>query len=179
MRRWLPLVFVLLLLPASASAGGLGVFDITGFHFGGALRDGGGTGKFFNQGAGLEVNLGKANSRVHGRLRLWYQFSMDLDLVSEDASAAFVHTGMFGAGATIQLLPDLDQKFGLYIFTDVGVSPLVRHLRFFVTADVGPAIRYSPNDVVELFAELGGLFRFEKSLSVGPVLHFGARFTFD
>jgi len=185
MRRWLPLLALLLLAPAPALAGGLGVYDTTGFHFGGALRDGGGLGKAMNQGVGLEVNLGSSTSRVHGRLKVWYQATLDLDVVGqtdEDGNAltgGVTHSGLFGGGATIQLLPDLDQKFGVYLFTDVAVAPLVQHIRFYVQAQVGPAVRYKVNDVVQLFAEVGGLFRFEKSLAAGPVLQFGARFTLD
>lgn len=159
-------------LPSTASAGGVGVFDQTGLHFGEALRDGGGTGKWLDQGGGLEINLGPPASRLSGRLRLSYAAIIDLD-------GGVQHAGLFSAGVQVELLKDLEKKLGVYALVDLGVSPLVTQIKFFVFADAGVGLRYRITDIVSVFGEVTGMFRYDKSASGGPLLFLGARFAFD
>ncbi|MCP4868908.1 MAG: hypothetical protein GY898_09330 [Proteobacteria bacterium] len=169
--RALLLLIALLVLPAPALAGGVGVFDQTGFHFGGALREGGGTGSWMDQGGGIEIFLGKTDHRLSGRLRLSYAAIIDL-------SGGVQHAGLFSVGAQVELL-DLEKKFGLYPLLDLGVSPLVTQIRFFVFADAGIGARYRINDVVSIFGELTGLVRYDKAFTGGPLIFLGARFAID
>jgi hypothetical protein len=165
------LVASLLVLPATASAGGVGVFDQTGFHFGEALREGGGTGSWMDQGGGIEILLGRSDFRLSGRLRLSYVAIIDL-------SGGVQHAGLFSVGVQVELF-DLDTKFGLYPVLDLGVSPLITQIRFFVFADAGAGVRYRINDLVSIFGELTGMVRYDKAFTGGPMIFLGARFAID
>lgn len=164
--------FVALAGAAPAHAGGLGVFDATGLHFGSALDSTGGTGSWLDQGGGLEINLGVRGTRVSGRLRLFYSAIIDL-------RGGVQHAGLFSGGMQVELLPDLDKKLGLYAVVDLGVSPLVTQLRIFMFADAGIGLRVHATDALTLFGEVTGQVRFDKRLSAGPLLFLGARFSFD
>jgi len=170
-RALFALVAALTLVPVSASAGGVGAFDQTGFHFGEALREGGGTGSWMDQGGGIEIFLGKTDFRVVGRLRLSYAAIIDL-------SGGVQHAGLFSVGAHVELL-DLEKKFGIYPLLDMGVSPFVTQIKFFVFADAGVGVRYRINDLVSVFGELTGLVRYDKGFTGGPLIYLGARFSID
>jgi len=181
--RWLlaATLFAALLLPASASAGGIGVFNGTGFHAGPALSEGGGTGTWINQSGGVEIFLGRRDYRLSGRLRFGYNAVIDVSPLAEGAStgARVIHSAALAAGLRVELLPDIEKKFGLYVAGDVGVSPLVLHLANYFWFDVGPGVRLDVNENFGLFAELTGVLRFQNGFTGGAWLYLGARFTFD
>ena len=181
--RALPVALVLfsaLLLAAPASAGGFGVYDQTGVHFGPALSEGGGTRVWLDQGAGVEILLGYRKTRLTGRIRLSYAAVIDLAARSTDRSDYRVeHAGMVSGGVQVELLKDLESKVGLYVAADLGVSPLVTHMRAFMFADLGAGLRVRVNDVLALFVEATGMFRFDKTPAGGPLLFLGARFALD
>lgn len=166
------LAFLLLLVPASASAGGVGAYGGAGMHFGQALQEAGGTGKWLDVGGGAELLLGYRTSRVHGRIRLAYNAIIDLD-------GGVQHAGIFGGGAMVQLLPDPEKPLGLYVSLDLMLAPLVTQLRMFAYGLVGPGLRYHVNEVVEVFGELGLQVRYQKGVTAGPVLQGGVRFHLD
>ncbi len=175
-RLWIVVAIVACLVafasPRTASAGGVGVFDATGLHFGQALDSEGGTGTWLDQGGGLEVHLGTRGARVSGRLRLYYSAIIDL-------RGGVRHAGLFSGGVQVELLPDLEKKLGLYAVVDLGVSPLVTQLRIFMFADAGIGLRVRLNDVIALFGEATGQVRFDKRFSGGPLIFLGARFSID
>ena len=43
---------------------------------------------------------------------------------------------------------DLERRLGLYLFVDMGVSPLVTHMRAFVFGDLGVGLSYRVADRV-------------------------------
>ncbi len=174
----LALILGSLLLPASAMAGGIGGFNLTGFHFGEALREGGGVGRWLDEGGGVEIVLGSQDSRIKGRIRFAYNAIIDLDLVADGGGVQ--HAGVFSGGAMVELLPAFDEKkFGLYIAVDVGVSPLVTNGRAFVYLDAGPGVRIDVNERFGLFAEVTGWLRYEKGFYGGPMIFLGARVHVD
>ena len=79
----------------------------------------------------------------------------------------------------IELLPEPSNRFGLYLATDVGITPLFTDMRLYLFADVGPGVRWDLNPKVSLFAEVCALFRYENSFYAGPQFYLGARFAFD
>lgn len=177
-RTLLALIFASLLLPAGALAGGIGGYNMTGFHFGEALREGGGDGRWLDEGGGIELQLGSRTSRIQGRIRFAYNAIIDLDLVADGGGVQ--HAGIFSGGAQVQLLPDFDEKaFHLYVAVDVGVSPLVTNGRAFVFVDIGPGVRFDVNERFGLFAEVTGWMRYEKGFYGGPMIFLGARVHLD
>lgn len=177
-RRILPALLLCLLLPTSASAGGIGFFNQTGFHFGEALSQAGGTGQWMDEGGGIEVLLGSQASRVKGRVRLSY--SAIIDLQAPDAALGIQHSGVVSGGVHVELLPDFEEKIaGLYVLVDVGVSPLVSQQRTFVFFDVGAGVRITPVERFSIFVEATGWMRVEKTLSGGPLFFVGARIALD
>lgn len=178
-RRLLPAALALsLLVPCAANAGSVGFFDQTGFHFGDALTERGGTGRWMDQGGGAEILLGSKGSRIHGRVRVSYAAIIDLDAGPGDD--AVQHSGIVSGGVQVELLKAFDDKpVGLYVLADVGVSPLVSHSRAFVFVDVGAGLRFTVDERVSLFAEGTGWLRFEKALGGGPLFFFGARINLD
>ena len=160
--------------PQSAHAGGVGFYNGTGFHFGPALTGQGGDGAWLNEGGGVEVLLGRNDGRVHGRLRFAYNAIIDLG----DASSVR-HSAFLSLGAKIELLDDTTTPFGLYLGTDLGVSPLVTHLRSYFSYSIGPGVRIRPVERLALFAEVALLVRYEKVFAAGPTFFFGARISFD
>ncbi len=179
MRRLLILIAALVLgtfaAPRSADAGGVGFYNGTGFHIGPGL-EAEGTGVWLNEGGGLELILGKNGGRVHGRLRFAYNAVIDL---GEDPTTLVRHSAVLGLGARIQLLEDVAKPFGAYIVADIGVSPLVTHLRSYFFVNVGPGVRIRPVERLSLFAEVNFLLRYEKVFAAGPIFFFGARVAFD
>ena len=174
-------LLLILLAPASALAGGVGVFNGTGFHAGPALSESGGTGTWINEGGGIELFLGKRDFRLQGRLRFSYNAVIDVTPLAEGAEAGnrVGHSGALSVGAKVELLPDITKRFGFYVATDIGISPLVQHLRNYFWVDVGPGVRVDVNDVFGLFAELTGVVRYENGFTGGAWLFLGARFSFD
>ena len=169
-----------LLLAVPAQAGGFGVYDQTGFHFGAALGEAGGTGSWLDQGGGLEVFLGHRGARVTGRIRLSYAAIIDISPASSDATGSGVqHAGLVSGGVQVELLENLESTVGPYLLVDLGVAPLVTHMRAFMFADLGVGLRVRPTDVLELFAEVTGMFRFDKTAAGGPLVYLGARFSLD
>jgi|GEM_PF-1531188 len=170
-----------LMVPASALAGGIGVFNGTGFHAGPALSEAGGTGTWINEGGGFELFLGKRSSRLHGRLRFGYNAVIDVTPLAEGAAAKnrVGHSAALSLGAKVELLPDVEKKFGLYVAADIGIAPLVLHLRNYFWVDVGPGVRVNVTEVFGLFAELTGVLRYENGFAGGAQLYLGARFSFD
>jgi hypothetical protein len=162
----------LMFRPPPAAAGGFGFFDATGFHFGRALREGGGSGRWLDQGGGVELFLGDRDRRLHGRLRFAYQAVVDLD-------GGTRHAGVLSGGVRVELLPDVESKFGFYVAADMGITPIVTHLRAWFFLDAGPGIRVNPVEKFSLFFEAMGLFRYEKGVQGGPIFHLGARFALD
>ncbi len=173
----------LLLVPGTALAGGVGFFVSPGFHAGPALSAGGGTGTWADVGGGVELFLGKRDSRVQGRLRFGYNGVMDVTPLPEGVTAApgsrVSHSGVLSLGAKIDLLPDVEKPFSVYLVGDLGVSPLVKHLKNYFWVDVGPGVRINANDVLSVFAELTGVVRFENGFTGGALLAAGVRLSFD
>lgn len=149
--------------------GTIGGFGLIGLHLGEALTASGGTGTWFDFGGGAEIGLASRRGRLAGRIRVAYYGVRDQD-------GELRHNGVLSAGMSIQLLKDIERKFGVYAAVDMGVSPLVTELRVFVFADLGVGLRFRPAERVELFAEATAFFRFEKTMSVGPLVFLGARF---
>lgn len=173
----------LLAVSSPALAGGLGAFNGTGFHFGEALGEGAETGSWMNEGGGVELVLGPRDVRLNGRLRFAYNAIIDLgergDSGSEASSAQVRHSGVMSVGAMVGLLPEVAEKFGLYLAVDLGISPLVQNMQFYFFADLGPGVRFHVTDRLTLFAELAGLFRYDTSFSGGVLMSLGARFPFE
>jgi hypothetical protein len=153
-------------LPVNGSLGG---FGLIGLHFGESLTPAGGTGRWLDFGAGVEIGLASKTGRLAGRIRFAYYGVLDLD-------GGQRHNGVLSAGLAVQMLRDIQRKFGIYGLVDMGVSPLVTELRVFVFTDIGVGFRYRPASRLELFAETTAIFRFEKTMSVGPLIFVGARF---
>jgi hypothetical protein len=149
--------------------GTLGGFGLVGLHLGEALTATGGTGSWFDFGGGAEIGLASRRGRLAGRIRVAYYGVLDQD-------GGLRHTGVLSAGLSVQMLKDIERKFGVYAVVDMGVSPLVTELRVFVFSDLGIGLRFRPVDRVEIFAETTAFFRFEKTMSVGPLVFLGARF---
>ena len=169
-----------LLLAEPAQAGGFGVFDQDGLPFGASVSEDGGAGRWLDQGGGVEILLGYRKTRLTGRVRLSYAAIIDLAPRSEHRTDSRVeHAGLVSGGVQVELLKDLDRKLGLYLLADLGVAPLVTHLRAFMFADLGVGLRVRPTEVLELFVEATGMFRFDKAAAGGPLLYFGARFALD
>jgi hypothetical protein len=164
-----------LAVPRAADAGGIGVYNATGLHVGKAL-EAEGTGVWIDEGGGLELLLGRTDGRVHGRLRFAYNAIID---TGENPTTRVRHSAVLALGAKIELLDDLEKPFGFYLGLDVGVSPLVTHLRSYFTFNVGPGVRVRPVERLELFAEVHALLRYEKVFAAGPMLFLGARVSFD
>jgi hypothetical protein len=173
----------LLLVPGTALAGGVGFYGSPGFHAGPALSQAGGTGSWVDLGGGVELFLGKRDSRVHGRLRFGYNGVFDTTPLPEGVEAApgsrISHSAVISLGAKVELLEDVEKPFGLYIVGDIGVSPLVKHLKNYFWVDVGPGIRVNANDVMSVFAELTGIVRFENGFTGGAQVVAGVRLSFD
>jgi len=159
-------------LPGLANAGGISLYNATGFHFGEPLSEEGGQGRWMNEGGGLGVVLGPADSRLLGRLRFAYNAVIDL-------AGGTRHVAVLSAGVQIELLPDLTKRFGLYLVTDMGITPLFTDMRLYLFADVGPGVRFDLNDRLSLFAEVCALVRYENSFYAGPQFYLGARIAFD
>ena len=178
---WVLTLLFVLLLPPSVLAGGVGVFNGTGFHAGPALSEAGGTGTWVNEGGGIELYLGKRDFRLQGRLRFGYNAVIDVTPVAEGVVAKnrVGHSAALSVGAKVELLPDVEKKFGLYFAADIGISPLVLHLRNYFWVDVGPGVRLDVNEVFGLFAELTGVVRYENGFTGGAWLYLSARFSFD
>jgi hypothetical protein len=178
-RRLLPAALLLsLLVPGVASAGSVGFFDQTGFHFGDALRGGGGTGHWLDQGGGVELLLGSKGIRIKGRVRLAYSAIVDLD--GDGTAASVQHSGLVTGGAHVELLPGFEEKVvGLYVLADVGVSPIVSHHRAYVFFDVGAGVRFRANERFSVFVEAAGWVRFEQVVAGGPLFFLGARIELD
>jgi hypothetical protein len=178
---WVFALLFVLALPAPALAGGVGVFNGTGFHAGQALSQAGGTGTWINEGGGVELFLGKRDFRLHGRLRFSYNAVIDVTKLPEGAEATnrVGHSAALSLGAKVELLPDVTTKGGFYLVADIGISPLVKHLRNYFWVDVGPGVRVNVNEVFGLFAELTGVIRYENGFAGGAWLFLGARFSFD
>jgi hypothetical protein len=180
MRRPILLAAALLMgvfvAPSPVLAGGIGAYNGTGFHFGRALTTTGGQGAWLNEGGGVELLLGRQTSRIHGRLRFAYNAIIDL---TEGSEVPVRHSAVIGLGAKIELLEDIETPGGLYIAADIGVSPLVTHLRSYFFVDLGAGVRFNPAERVSLFAEVTFLLRFQKVVAAGPMFFFGARVAFD
>ena len=176
-------LLALWLIPGTALAGGVGFFASPGVHAGPALSQAGGTGTWADLGGGIELFLGKRDSRLHGRLRFGYNGVFDLTPLPEGVEVTpgtrISHAAVISLGAKVELLPDVETAFGLYVAADIGVSPLVKHLKNYFWIDVGPGIRVRANDVLSIFAELTGVVRFENGFTGGALLFAGARLTFD
>ena len=169
-----------LLMAVPAQAGGFGVFNQTGFHFGQALSEGADEGRWMDEGGGVELLIGYRKARLTGRIRLSYAAVIDIAPRSDERTDSVVeHAGLVSGGVQIELLKDLEKAFGLYIVVDLGVAPLVTHMRAFMFADAGIGLRVRPDEVLELFAEVAGMFRFDKTAAGGPLLYLGARFSID
>jgi len=168
-------VSVLLLalcLPGLAQAGGISIYNGTGFHFGAPLSEEGGEGRWLNEGGGFGVILGPADSRLLGRMRFAYNAIIDL-------AGGTRHVALFSAGVQIEMLPDVSKRFGLYLATDMGITPLFTDMRLYLFADVGPGVRFDVTEKFSLFAEVCALLRYENSFYAGPQFYLGARFSFD
>ena len=174
-------LLTLLLMPGSALAGGVGVFNGTGFHAGPALSEAGGAGTWINEGGGFELFFGKRDFRFHGRLRFFYNAVIDVTPLPDGVEARnrVGHSGALSVGAKVELLEDVEKPFGFYIATDIGISPLVLHLRNYFWVNAGPGVRVNVNDVFGLFAELTGVLRYENGFTGGAWMYLGARFSFD
>ncbi len=153
-------------------ASGISVYNGTGFHFGEPLNEKGGEGRWFNEGGGIGLLLGPPGSRLLGRVRFAYNAVIDL-------AGGTRHVAVLSAGVQVELLPDVNKRFGLYVVTDVGITPLFTDMRLYLFADVGPGVRFDVHRRVSLFAEVCALFRYENGFYAGPQFYFGARFALD
>lgn len=174
--RSLPFVAALpllvLLLPPSAEAGGVGVVGQAGIHRGLARKEGGGESTWFDGGAGVEIDLGKNHGRAHARIRFLWNAAVDL-------AGGTQHAGVLSIGGRIELTPDTEAKAGLYLAGDLGVSPAVTHLRTFFFVDVGPGLRVDLSSWLSLFVEATFVVRVQEDPAYGPWVYGGLRFQFD
>ncbi len=156
-----------------ASAGGLGVYDMTGFHAGiDTSNPEGGGGTWLDQGGGLEVVIGARDSRIAGRVRVLYN-------LVHPAEEQARHFGLALFGFEIQLRKDLSQPFGLHAFADVGPAFLAAQHGEFGMADLGVGLHADLADHLALVVEVGGQLRFQRHIWGGAVLMAGLRFPID
>ena len=174
-------LFLGLVVCGPAQAGGISLYNGTGFHFGAPLNEAGGEGRWFNEGGGIGVVLGAADSRILGRVRMAYNAVIDLSGSNAviDLSGGTRHVAVLSAGVQIELLPDPSKRFGLYLVADMGITPLFTDMRLYLFGDVGPGVRFDVHERVSLFAEVCALLRYENSFYAGPQFYFGARLAFD
>ncbi len=159
--------------PLSARAGGLGVFDVTGFHAGidpGDAERGGGA--WFDQGGGIELLIGPRQSRIAGRARVFYHF------VTPTLGNS-THFGVALFGLEVQLLRDLEKPWGLHAHLDLGPGFLAVQHEEFGMADLGVGIHRDLADHLTLFAEISGQLRFRHLVWGGAVLTAGLRIPID
>jgi hypothetical protein len=161
---------VLFLVPTTASAGGVGFYDMTGFHL--SKSAGATVGPFLDQGGGIELFLGRKDFRLEARFRFAYNAIIK-------PGGPVVHTGTLSAGARVELLTDLARPGGVYLAADIGVSPLVKDFANYFWVQAGPGVRVRPAEHLQLFAELSGFVRFQYGVAGGLLLTLGVRFPFD
>jgi hypothetical protein len=176
--RWTPMpllvVAALALAPAgSARAGGIGIYDLTGFHAGVDTADPeGGDGTWLDQGGGLEVWIGGRDARVNGRVRVFYN-------LVHPAEAHARHFGLALFGVEVQLLKELGTPFGLHAFADIGPAFLAAEHGEFGMADLGIGLHGDLAQHLQVVVEVGGQLRFRRQLWGGAVLMAGLRFPID
>lgn len=176
--RWNPslslLAFALALGPIpGAQAGGIGIYDMTGFHAGVDTSDPeGSSGTWLDQGGGLEISIGSRESRIGGRVRVLY----NLVHPAEDHAR---HFGLALFGFEVQLRKDLSKPWGLHAFADVGPAFLAAQHGEFGMADLGVGLRGDLAEHLSLVVEVGGQLRFRRQVWGGAVLMAGLRFPID
>ncbi len=176
--RWTPLpllvVAALACAPATgALAGGIGIYDLTGFHAGVDTADPeGGSGTWLDQGAGLEVWIGGRETRVSGRVRVFYN-------LVHPAEEHARHFGLALFGVEFQLLKDLTRPVGLHAFADVGPAFLAAQHGEFGMADLGVGFHGDLAKHLQVLVEVGGQLRFRRRVWGGAVLMAGLRFPID
>ncbi len=176
--RWTPMtlliVAALALVPAGgASAGGIGIFDLTGFHTGVDISDPeGANATWLDQGVGLEVWIGGRESRISGRVRVFYN-------LVHPAEAHARHFGLALFGFEVQLLKELSKPFGLHAFADLGPAFLAAQHGEFGVADLGIGLHGDLAKHLQVVVEVGGQVRFRRKVLGGAVLMAGLRFPID
>jgi len=156
-----------------ASAGGLGVVNLTGFHAGADTADReASNGTWLDQSAGFEVMIGSRASRVGGRVRIVYNYVYP-------AEAHGRHFGVALFGLEVQLLKDLERPFGIHLHWDIGPSFLAYQHEEYGVAMVGVGLHRDLGEHLVLCAELSGQLRFRKRIWGGAVASLALRFPFD
>ena len=156
-----------------ARAGGLGVFDMTGFHAGADLSgQAAESGTWLDQGVGLEILVGSRASRVRGRVRVMF----NAVLPAEDHNQYF---GIALFGMEIQLLRNLDRPFGLHVLLDLGPAFLAKQHEEFGMAGAGLGIHHDFHPRLGLFAEVSAQIRFRRWVWGGAALTVGLRVPID
>jgi len=175
-QRFVAIVVVALVACCGASparAGGLGVFDVTGFHAGIDPADAErGGGAWFDQGGGIELLIGPRRSRIAGRARVFYNY-VTPTLGNSN------HFGVALFGLEVQLLRDLERPWGLHAHLDAGPGFLAIQHEEFGMADLGVGFHRDLADHVTLFAEISGQIRFRHIVWGGAMLTAGLRFPID
>ena len=157
----------------TASAGGFGVLDMTGFHTGVDVSDPEGSGgTWLDQGGGVEVMIGARQSRIAGRVRVLYNFV-------HPAESHQQHYGLALFGFEVQLLGDLERPFGLHVFADLGPAFLAAQHGQFGMADIGVGLHGDLAQHATVLVEVGGQLRFRRHTWGGAVLMAGVRFPID
>ncbi len=176
--RWNPslllLAFALAVAPATAArAGGVGIYDMTGFHAGTDPSDPeGSSGTWLDQGGGLEVSIGSRDSRILGRVRVFYN-------LVHPAEEHARHFGLALFGFEVQMRKDLARPWGLHAFADIGPAFLAAQHGEFGMVDLGVGLRGDLAEHVSLVVEVAGQMRFRRQVWGGAVLMAGLRFPID
>ncbi len=160
------------LFPAPALAGGLGVFDMTGFHAGvDPASEEGANGTWLDQCGGIELLIGGKATRLSGRIRMLYNY-----VYSKNTSD---HFGVALLGMEIQLLRNLQRPAGVHIHLDAGPGFIALQHEEFGMADLGLGIHRELGKHITLFAEVSGQLRFRRKVWGGAVVTAGVRFPID
>ena len=165
-------LLLMVLSPAPALAGGLGVFDMTGFHAGvDPSSEEGANGSWLDQGGGVELLIGGKATRIAGRVRVLYNYVYN--------KTTSDHFGVALFGMEIQLLRNLQRPAGVHVHLDVGPGFIALQHEEFGMADLGLGVHRELGKHVTLFAEVSGQLRFRRKVWGGAVVTAGLRFPID
>ncbi len=156
-----------------ARAGGVGVFDMTGFHAGADLSgQAAETGRWLDQGVGLEILVGSRASRVRGRVRVMF----NAVIPAEEHNRYF---GIALFGMEIQLLRNLERPFGVHVLLDLGPAFLAKQHEEYGMAQAGVGIHHDFHPNFGIFAEVSGQIRFRGWVWGGAAATVGVRVPID
>lgn len=161
------------LVARPAWAGGVGVFNMTGFHAGADVSgEGAETGTWLDEGVGLEILVGNRASRVRGRVR-----GMFNAVVPAEEHDQYFGVALFGM--EVQLLRNLERPFGLHVHLDLGPAFLAKQHEEFGMAQVGFGLHHDFHPHLGVFAEVSGQVRFRRWVWGGAALTVGLRVPID